>query len=94
MVNIGTNLELIQHPRSTALGDYDWFDIEQAGTFQHEERPKPLAATKRAIPHGVPQGRLRTHRRRQQAVDRRLDPRRRPSHRLIQLRCHRRLDQD
>ncbi|MEI6592739.1 MAG: hypothetical protein WCL47_05830 [Holophagaceae bacterium] len=32
MVNIGHDLELIQQPRRADLGDYDWFDIEQAGT--------------------------------------------------------------
>ncbi|MBK8573890.1 MAG: hypothetical protein KA743_08365 [Geothrix sp.] len=31
-VTIGPDLELIQQPRSAELGDYDWFDIEQAGT--------------------------------------------------------------
>ena len=29
---IGDELELIQQPRSAEQGDYDWFDIEQAGT--------------------------------------------------------------
>jgi GNAT superfamily N-acetyltransferase len=29
---IGPDLALIQQPRSPGLGDYDWFDIEQAGT--------------------------------------------------------------
>jgi GNAT superfamily N-acetyltransferase len=29
---IGHDLELIQQPRSAGLGDYDWSDIEQAGT--------------------------------------------------------------
>ncbi|MDP2875183.1 MAG: GNAT family N-acetyltransferase [Holophaga sp.] len=31
-VEIGHNLALIQQPRTPTLGDYDWFDIEQAGT--------------------------------------------------------------
>lgn len=31
-VNIGTDLELIQLPRRPELGEYDWFDIERAGT--------------------------------------------------------------
>jgi len=31
-VLIGRDLELIQRPRREDLGDYDWFDIEQAGT--------------------------------------------------------------
>jgi GNAT superfamily N-acetyltransferase len=31
-VIIGQDLELIQQPRSADLGDYDWFDIESAGT--------------------------------------------------------------
>ena len=31
-VNLGQDLVLIQQPRSADLGDYDWFDIEQAGT--------------------------------------------------------------
>ncbi len=29
---IGPDLELIRQPRRADLGDYDWFDIEQAGT--------------------------------------------------------------
>ena len=31
-VIIGHGLALIQLPRSAALGEYDWFDVEQAGT--------------------------------------------------------------
>ncbi len=31
-VRLGPDLELIQLPRTEALGDYDWFDLEQAGT--------------------------------------------------------------
>jgi GNAT superfamily N-acetyltransferase len=31
-VTIGQDLELIQRPRSPDLGDYDWFDLELAGT--------------------------------------------------------------
>ena len=30
-MDLGRGLELIQQPRSAGLGDYDWFDIEQAG---------------------------------------------------------------
>jgi len=32
MVTIGPDLELIQRPRRADLGEYDWFDIELAGT--------------------------------------------------------------
>ena len=31
-VRLGPDLELIRLPRSADLGDYDWFDLEQAGT--------------------------------------------------------------
>jgi ribosomal protein S18 acetylase RimI-like enzyme len=31
-VNLGRSLELIQRPRRPELGDYDWFDLELAGT--------------------------------------------------------------
>ena len=31
-VRLGPDLELIQLPRRPDLGDYDWFDLEQAGT--------------------------------------------------------------
>lgn len=31
-ISIGNDLVLIQQPRCADLGDYDWFDIEQAGT--------------------------------------------------------------
>jgi GNAT superfamily N-acetyltransferase len=31
-VLIGLDLALIQQPRAAELGDYDWFDIERAGT--------------------------------------------------------------
>jgi GNAT superfamily N-acetyltransferase len=30
-VTLAPGLDLIQQPRSAGLGDYDWFDIEQAG---------------------------------------------------------------
>ena len=30
--DLGGDLTLIRQPRSEALGDYDWFDLEQAGT--------------------------------------------------------------
>jgi GNAT superfamily N-acetyltransferase len=31
-IRIGQDLDLIQRPRSPDLGDYDWFDLELAGT--------------------------------------------------------------
>ncbi|MDR3671038.1 MAG: GNAT family N-acetyltransferase [Holophaga sp.] len=31
-VDLGQELELIQHPRRPELGEYDWFDLERGGT--------------------------------------------------------------